>query len=521
VRSALRRIARFPFRWFASNKAVVAGGSGDTYVADAAAVVVATVALPPGTPPDHLDRLLASLALAVRESGGEAERAVPEGIVAAFPSVSAAVAAALEIHRRIEVAQADAGPADGRVGVLALDTVLSPDGEPLAEAVATAQRLAAAARPGTIVFSERARDVLPSDVATTIERIDVGGMLAYLLASPPQGPPIKRRTVLSGLAGAAALGAVGAAVALSIRRTRPQGDPRPIALGVLRFRAPGVTEPDLWIRDAVRDALNTQLAELAGVRMYSREFLDFLMTRQGLSEVEAATKLGIEKVLAGVVTVVGDAVHVDTQIVDIGSGVIEGSFTRDGRRDDVLGLENEVVFGVVQKLGLHLTADDEGRLAARRATDVEALRRLMGIEGGKPALGPPPATRERPMPDGSSWIGPGSAWAADPAERDIVAFLERYRVATESGDIEALSTMYAVFTDAQRAALASYYAGVRDLRVSIDNVVVAVVGGEAVVSYSRTDDFVDVRTGRAMHVALRVTKTLGQKDGAWVLTAGK
>jgi hypothetical protein len=188
----------------------------------------------------------------------------------------------------------------------------------------------------------------------------------------------------------------------------------------------------------------------------------------------------------------------------------------------VLALENEVVFGVVQKLGLRLTHDDEGRLAARRATDVEALRRLMGVEGGKPAL-PPPDVRQPPTPGGSSWMEPAAAWAADvdPAEHDIVAFLERYRVATESGDVGALSTMYAAFSEAQRAALASYYAGVRDLRVTIDNVVVAVVGGEAVVSYSRTDDFVDARTSRPMHVALRVTKTLARKDGAWVLTAGK
>jgi hypothetical protein len=102
-----------------------------------------------------------------------------------------------------------------------------------------------------------------------------------------------------------------------------------------------------------------------------------------------------------------------------------------------------------------------------------------------------------------------------------VIFLEGYRLATEAGDIAALGTMYATFTDAQRAALTSYYSGVRDLRVAIDNVVIAVVGGEAVVSYSRTDDFVDVRTGRPMHVSLRVTKTLARRDGAWVLTVGK
>lgn len=502
----------------------MAGRYEDSYVAGAAAVVVATIELPSDAPAgDRLERLLAMLALAVRECGGEAERAAPDGIIAAFLSVPAAVVAAFEMYRRLGVAQADGGPVAGRVGVLALETVLSPDGEPLAAAIASAHRLAAAARPGTIVLSERAREALPPDVAATAERVEVAGMRAYLVVPPRQGPPVGRRTVLSGLAGAAALGAVGTAVALSIRRMRPAVDPRPIALGVLRFRTAGVDDADLWIRDAVRDALNTQLAELAGVRVYSREFLDFLMTRQGLSEVEAATKLGIEKILSGVVSVVGDAVHVDTQIVDIASGVIEGSFTRDGRRSDVLGLETEVVVGVVQKLGLHLTADDEDRLAARRASDVEALRRLMGVEGERPVVVQPPDVPPPPVPEGSSWLSPGDAWAADagPDEREIIAFIERYRVAVEAGDIAKLATMYATFTDAQRASLVSYYAGVRNLRVAIDNVVIAVVGGEAVVSYSRTDDFVDVRTGRPMHVALRVTKTLERKDGAWVLALGK
>jgi TolB-like protein len=467
---------------------------------------------------ERVEQLLAMLALAIREGGGEAERLDPDGLVAVFPTVSASLTAALAMHRRLGVAADAPSAPDVRIAVLALDTVMSPDGMPLAAAVDTAEDLASAARPRTIVLSERARDALPADLAATVERIDVAGTRAYLLAPPAMGPPLQRRTVLSGLASAAALGAVGAAVAWFVRRMNPDVDRRPIALGVLRFRAPGVADADLWIRDAVRDALNTQLAELAGVRVYSREFLDFLMTRQGLSEVEAANRLGIEKMLSGVVIVRGDAVQVDTQIVDVASGVIDSSFTCDRPRADVLRLENEVVFGVVRKLGLRLTADDEGRLATRRATDVEALRRLMGVEGGKPAGPSAPAVPA--SPDDSSWIAPRAAWAgdSDAAERDIAAFLDRYRRATETGDITALATMYDVFGDAQRAALASYYAGVRDLRVTIDNVVIAVVGGEAVVSYSRTDDFVDVRTGRPIHVALRVTKTLARKDGAWVLT---
>jgi hypothetical protein len=50
------------------------------------------------------------------------------------------------------------------------------------------------------------------------------------------------------------------------------------------------------------------------------------------------------------------------------------------------------------------------RLAARRATDVDALRRLMGVEAGKAALKPPdPGSRDARR----SRLGPASASAAD------------------------------------------------------------------------------------------------------------
>ena len=39
------------------------------------------------------------------------------------------------------------------------------------------------------------------------------------------------------------------------------------------------------------------------------------------------------------------------------------------------------------------------------------------------------------------------------------------------------------------------------------------------VSYTRTDDFTDVRSGRPMHAAVRITKVLRLIDGDWKLTA--
>jgi len=96
-----------------------------------------------------------------------------------------------------------------------------------------------------------------------------------------------------------------------------------------------------------------------------------------------------------------------------------------------------------------------------------------------------------------------------------MAFLERYRGATEARDLTALTAMYTEFSPEQRAALERFLGDVRDLRVSIDKVDVAIFGDEAVVTYSRTDDFVDVPRDRPMHVTVRVTKTLRRVGSEW------
>ena len=55
----------------------------------------------------------------------------------------------------------------------------------------------------------------------------------------------------------------------------------------------------------------------------------------------------------------------------------------------------------------------------------------------------------------------------------------------------------------------------RDLRISIGDVDIAVVEDEAVVSYTRIDDFADAQTGDPVHVSVRLTKTLRRADGMW------
>jgi TolB-like protein len=288
-----------------------------------------------------------------------------------------------------------------------------------------------------------------------------------------------------------------------------------VTLAVGPFRGAG--DAGAWVGPALRDGINTQLSELSGVRVFSDEFMDFVMNREGLSTIELATRLGIEKMVSGTVVVVGDDVRVEARIVDIATGLFEGAYVASGRQADFLALESELVMGVIGKLGLQLTAEDEERLAAQRAIDLDARRRLFRLEGEeRPRQPAAPAPAD---PESGLWdmLGPARAHAGD-AEAEVTEFLEQYRRATEAGDIAALASMYVAFSPGQRAVLEEYYASVRDLRVRIDRLEAAVVGEEAVVNYTRSDSFLDVPTQRRLRVSARVTKTLRRVDGEWKFT---
>jgi ketosteroid isomerase-like protein/TolB-like protein len=296
------------------------------------------------------------------------------------------------------------------------------------------------------------------------------------------------------------------------------------------FKQLGNEPENSWMREALRDGLNTQLSSLSRVKVYSKEFLDFLVTRQGLSEIEVANRLNISKMLTGSFLAVSGTVKIDTHVVDVASGVIETSYTTTGPEERFLDLQNDVALGVVARLDLPVTEQERQALLARRETDMEALRLLLESEGaGRRPPGTPSAS-DTTEPEATSrwmhfsWWPPSVAAAVDEGADDeerIRTLLERYRQAMQSGQVEALTSLYTELNADQRQAQERYFASVRDLEVGIAEIDIAVVGDEAVVSYTRTDRFVDRRTGRQMEIAVRLTKTLLRHEGEWKLTSGE
>jgi TolB-like protein len=458
----------------------------------------------------------------LRAAGADAEALEPDAVVAVFERPAVAVAAATALHVR---KSADPARAGWRAGLHVRDVRMSDDVAPTVEAIDRATRLARLARAGTTAIAAEALLALGPLRDAVIEPLGTTPEGAACLVVPRLGAvDVRDRRAMLLLLGTAALGGAGTVLWMAVRRA---GDPDPpqLTLGVGPFRSSGSSEANAWIAPALRDGLNTQLSELSGVDVFSDDFMDFVMTRERLTLIEMANRLGIQKMVSGTVVLVGDTVHIEARIIDVGTGKFEGAYQTSGREEEFLSLQHNLVAGVIARLDLRLSAEDERRLTSQQTTSEKALRRLLDAEQQSPVS--PPAGDEPDIesdvprePQSSPWRWPGPSVAhADEVANEITALLEEYRRATQARDVKAVAALYEEFSERQRTALERFFASVRELRVRIDRVQTAVVGEEAVVSYTRTDDFIDVETELPEHVVVRLTKRLRRIDGRWRFSA--
>ncbi len=344
--------------------------------------------------------------------------------------------------------------------------------------------------------------------------------------APVLAPPRRRRTLIASLA--LALLAMAGLLAWLPRRLEP-GPPAPIIVGVMQVtaRTPGVPS---WMRELTRDGLNTILGKFPPIKVYSRQKIDFVREKRGLSEIEAAEELGMSKMLsAGVAMDEDHNVTLDLDIIDIRTGLLEATERVTGSPDRLMELENDLAVRALSALGVDPSPDQLASVVSGRGNEtLEAYKMFnetFGGDQGAPAAAPGSGLKGVPgMPatKRTSWLSVASdAWAgADDAESVAIReLLARYAAALSARSVDQVVVVQPDLTPDARERLARYFQNAGDLHVRIAVEDVDRVGDAALVTYVREDTFIDP-SGRHIRLENRLTAELKkQPDGSWAIAA--
>src|SRR5262245_4447977 len=244
----------------------------------------------------------------VPEHGGTLEVFVGDCFVALFASAVDALHAALAIQE--ELSSGTAGTTlRVRIG-LHLGDVLRTDAGLFGDPINVAARLQTLTVPGGICLSGDVHRAVRGKVKVSFH--DLGQHALKNITTPVHvyeirigaaagaRPPARRaqagrRRWLAAAAGLLLLAGAGTLHRLAGRGLSPHGGTGdgPLVVGVMDLRPRGPTPA--WMCELTRDAFNTVFSKVARLRVYSKEKIDFLREKRGLSEIEAAETLGITK----------------------------------------------------------------------------------------------------------------------------------------------------------------------------------------------------------------------------------
>ena len=93
--------------------------------------------------------------------------------------------------------------------------------------------------------------------------------------------------------------------------------------------------------------------------------------------------------------------------------------------------------------------------------------------------------------------------------------LESYRAALETKNLDQLAAIQVAMSDSQRDALRRYFENADSLKVQFTNVDILFEGNEALATFTRNDVFKDARSGREMHLEVRMSSVVSKGDGGW------
>jgi TolB-like protein/ketosteroid isomerase-like protein len=280
-----------------------------------------------------------------------------------------------------------------------------------------------------------------------------------------------------------------------------------------------VGETPSWMSEITHKGLNALLTKFDKLQVFSKERIDFVKEKTGKKSFDIAQELGVTRMINGDLIRSGVKVTLEARIIDRDSGIIVYAGEASGTEDNLVEIQNKVALDLVAALRVPVTkAEADRALAARTNVDLDVTRRFAEAFGGEePEAGEAPAPGTKPGAWLFSW--PAEAHAETPEEQGVKVLLEHYREALQAKDLQKLSTIYVNLSDNTRQALDRYFKSADSLTVEFSAISVLFEGDEALATFTRSDKFKDVETGRDVNLEVRVSTVVAKADGGWKIKA--
>ena len=119
-------------------------------------------------------------------------------------------------------------------------------------------------------------------------------------------------------------------------------------------------DPQLeWMREAIRDNFNSQLSTTSGLKVYSKEYIDFLVQKGPSTEIEVANQLGIAKMISGSFQATANTLRIEAHIVDVQSGFLEVSDHVEGEQGNFFDLQRQLALKIMARLNVAVASGEK------------------------------------------------------------------------------------------------------------------------------------------------------------------
>ena len=206
----------------------------------------------------------------------------------------------------------------------------------------------------------------------TVPRVGYRFVAPTTVEPPAATASVKSSRSWQRASGAALLIAVTALVALvAMLRSREPARTRPIrSIAVLPFENLSGDAQHEHFAEGITDALTTELAQLAPLRVMSRTSAERLQQLHKTLR-ETAGELNIDAVVEGTVVRSDDRVRIDVRLIEAATdrSLWAGSYERD--LSQAADVQTEIARGIADALRLELSPQEKERLARGRSVDPE------------------------------------------------------------------------------------------------------------------------------------------------------